>query len=188
MVTGDRTMSICVVSFSSRKGGNCSKISELLCSLLPDVKRYDFSEFEIHPCGTCAYECFSENRRCPWIEDKEFELLDAITNSTLTYFILPNYCDYPCANFFIFNERSLCYFQNRADLLEAYESVSKKCIVVSGTNEENFKTALAYHGEKEPPILFLSAKKYGKRSTDGDLLSSEQAVADIKRFVWEDRP
>ena len=179
-------MSVCVVSFSSRKGGNCSKISELVCSLLPEASRYDFSEFEIRPCGQCAYECFAEGGRCPWSDDMEVALLDAITKSTLTYFILPNYCDYPCANFFIFNERSLCCFQNREDLLAAYERVPKKAIVVSGTNEENFKGALAYHGEKEPEILFLSAKKYGKASTAGDLLTSEQAVADIERFVLAD--
>ena len=176
-------MRVCVVSFSSRKDGNCAKISELVCSLLPGAERYDFSEFEIHPCGNCAYECFTEGGRCPWSEDGEYELLDAITRSELTYFILPNYRDYPCANFFIFNERSLCYFQNRADLLAAYERVPKKAIVVSNTNEENFRAALTYHGDKEPQILFLPAKKYGKRSIDGDLLTSEKAAAALKRFV-----
>ena len=178
-------MSICVISFSSRKNGNCTKISELVSSLLPEPKRYDFCDFEIHPCGNCDYECFAHDGNCPWIHDKEYEILDAITKSELTYFILPNYCDYPCANFFIFNERNLCYFQNNADLLNAYERAPKKVIVVSGTNEENFKTALSYHAENEPKMLFLSAKKYGKRSIDGDLLTSEQAVADLKRFILE---
>lgn len=178
-------MSICVISFSSRKNGNCTKISELVSSLLPDTKRYDFCDFEIHPCGKCNYECLAQSGNCPWIHDQEYEILDAITKSELTYFILPNYCDYPCANFFIFNERSLCYFQNNADLLNAYERAPKKVIVVSGTNEENFKTALSYHAENAPKMLFLSAKKYGKRSIDGDLLTSEQAVSDLKRFILE---
>ena len=109
--------------------------------------------------------------------------MDAITNSTLTYFIVPNYCDYPCANFFIFNERSLCYFQNKEELLNAYERVPKKVIVVSNTNREHFHEAMKYHGECEPEMLFLSAKQYGKNSTVGDLLSSEQAAGDLRRFV-----
>ena len=39
-----------------------------------------------------------------------------ITDSDLSYFIVPNYCDYPCANFFIFNERSQCFFQHHPEL------------------------------------------------------------------------
>ena len=180
-------MSICVISFSSRKNGNCTRISEFICSQLPDTKYYDFSDFEIHPCGSCNYECFIKNDKCPWIHDKEYELLDAVTNSRLTYFILPNYCDYPCANFFIFNERSQCFFQNREDLLNIYEQTPKKAVVVSNTNEENFKAALAYHSFSELQTLFLSAKKYGKSSIAGDLLTSEKAVSDLKRFITENR-
>ena len=176
-------MGICVISFSSRKNGNCGKIGALISSLLPDVKQYNFSDFDIHPCGRCHYECFTQGDLCPWMGDKEREILEAVTKSSLTYFILPNYCDYPCANFFIFNERSLCYFQNREDLLAAYERVPKKVIVVSNTNQEHFRAALSYHADSEPEILFLPAKKYGKVSTAGDLLTSAQAVEDLKKCI-----
>ena len=113
----------------------------------------------------------------------EHRLLDEITLSELTYFILPNYCDYPCANFFIFNERSQCYFQGKPELLDAYEKVPKRAIVVSNTNEENFRQAIAYQAYEKPDILFLSAKKYGKESIKGDLLTNEKAVSDIIAFV-----
>lgn len=176
-------MSICVISFSARKNGNCSDIGKLVCSLLSDVKLYDFSDFTIHPCGECEYECFINGDQCPWITDKEYEIMDAVTKSELTYFVIPNYCDYPCANFFTFNERSQCYFQKRADLQKKYEQVPKRFIVVSNTNEENFKGALSYHTKGEPDILFLPARKYGKVSISGDLLTSEQAVADITEFT-----
>ncbi len=176
-------MSICVISFSSRKGGNCEKISELICSLLPDTTKYSFCDFEIHPCGNCNYECFSKNSSCPFYNDMEYELLDAVSNSSQSLFILPNYCDYPCANFFIFNERSQCYFQHRADLLDKYEIVPKKAIVISNTNEENFKIALNYHCEGKLPALFLSAKKYGRKSIAGDLITSKEAVLEIKKFI-----
>ena len=176
-------MGICVVSFSSRANGNCAQIGRLVCSLLKDAEWFDFSSFNIHPCGECGYECFSENEKCPHAADMEYHILDQITHSDMTYFVLPNYCDYPCANYFIFNERSQCYFQGRPERLDAYEKVPKKVIVVSNTNEENFRQAMACQAYNDPDILFLSAKKYGKVSIRGDLMTNEKAVADIIGFV-----
>lgn len=176
-------MSVCVVSFSSRKNGNCARIGELVRSLLPDAQGYHFTDFDIHPCGGCNGECFERHDLCPWIYDREYELLDAITHSELTYFILPNYSGYPCANFFIFNERSLCYFQGRNDRLEAYERVPKRAIVVSNTDTGQIREALRYHADGDIPTLVLSASAYGRKSVSGDLMSCEAAVADVKRFV-----
>ena len=79
--------------------------------------------------------------------------------------------------------RSQCYFQGRPELLEEYLRVPKRSIVVSNTNEKNFVRALGYQVEKEPEILFLSAKKYGKKSIDGDILTNVKAVEDITEFV-----
>ena len=110
-------------------------------------------------------------------------LLDAVTHSDLVYFILPNYCDYPCANYFVFNERSQCYFQGRPELLEAYEKVPKRAVVVSNTNEDNFKSVLAYQSCNAMDVLFLHAKKYGKVSIRGDLMTDENAVRDVTAFV-----
>ena len=110
-------------------------------------------------------------------------MLEAIIHSEMTYFILPNYCDYPCANFFAFNERSQCFFQGRPELLDVYLSVPKRGIVVSNTNTEHFVKALAYQADREPEILFLSAKKYGKISIKGDLLTDEKVIQAIAAFV-----
>lgn len=176
-------MSVCIVSFSSRKNGNCSQIGELIKSLLPDATLYDFSNFTINSCGDCGYQCFNGGSNCPFFADKECEILNTITSSTVTYFIVPNYCDFPCSNFFVFNERSLCYFQNNAKLLTAYLQVPKKFIVISNSNSENFKAAFAYHTNDAPNILCLSAKKYGKVSVDGNLLTSQQVVEDLREFV-----
>lgn len=176
-------MKTCVVSFSSRADGNCARIGKLICSLLEDAEWFDFSSFAIHPCGQCGYECFSDAESCPWSADMERRLLDGMIRSDLVYFILPNYCDYPCSSFFIFNERSQCFFQGRSDLLDAYEKVPKRAVVVSNTNEENFRQIMRYQAYEEPDILFLPAKKYGKTSIAGDLLTSEKAAADIAAFV-----
>ena len=109
--------------------------------------------------------------------------MDAVTHSDLTFFIIPNYCDYPCSNYFIFNERSQCYFQGHPELLERYENVPKCAVVVSNTNEENFIHALAYQSYENMKSLFLSAKKYGKVSINGDLLTDERVRNDVTDFV-----
>ena len=176
-------MKTVIVTFSSRSNGNCSQIGKLIASMTKNPVLFDFSEFDIHPCGHCASECFATRENCPFSDDKEREILESIIHSGTVYFVLPNYCDYPCANYFIFNERSQCFFQGKPDLLEAYLKVSKRSIVISNTNQDNFIQALAYQSDKEPEILFLSAKKYGKISIDGDLLKSEKAMEDIKKFV-----
>ena len=176
-------MSVCIISFSSRKNGNCAQISEFVSAMYSDVKRYNFSDFKINGCGDCAYQCFESGDKCPFAADKEREILDAITNSELTYFIVPNYCDYPCSNYFVFNERSLCYFQGNERLLKAYLRVPKKVIAVSNTNKGNFELAFTYQALDIPYILFLSSNKYGKRSIDGDLLSSSEVVEELRSFV-----
>ena len=144
---------------------------------------FDFSTFRLQGCGACGYECFSSADSCPYRSDEEAVLLEAVTQSDLTYFVLPNYCDYPCANFFIFNERGQCWFQSRPDLLERYEKVPKRAIVVSNTEEENFRKALSYQSDETVEALFLSPKQYGKSSIKGDLLRDERVERVIAEFV-----
>ena len=176
-------MKTVIVTFSSRPDGNCSQIGKLIASLTQDPVLFDFAEFDLHPCGHCAAECFAARENCPYYEDKEYEMLETMMHSDVVYFVLPNHCDYPNANFFIFNERSQCFFQGRPDLLEAYLKVPKRGIVISNTNKENFIRALAYQSCTEPEILFLSAKEYGKISIHGDLLTSEKALEQIRQFI-----
>ena len=174
---------VLIVSFSGRKNGNCNQISDFIQKSVPDAEIFRFSENPIRPCGECAYECFEDNRMCPHIDDGEYGLLERICLSDLVYFVVPNYCDYPCANFFIFNERSQVYFQSYRERLLAYEAVPKKFIVVSNSDSPNFAAAFDYHCAAEPEILYLSAKKYGQNSIDGDLLTAIEVRAAINRFV-----
>jgi len=175
---------VVIVSFSSKADGNCDQISTFIQSILQlPVKIYRFADFSIHPCGACRYECFENNRDCPYIDDMEYTILDDISASAFTYFVLPNYCNFPPAQFFAFNERSQCYFQNHNERLEAYLNVPKKFVVISNTGKENFVEALRQHTNDEPEILFMSAKHYGKVSIAGDILKSEAAKADIRSFI-----
>lgn len=179
---------ITIVSFSGRPGGNCAAIAREIRQYWQgrgEAALFDFSKIEIAPCGRCDYQCFRERESCPYFSDPEFTICDSITNSSCTYFIVPNYCDYPPANFFIFNERSQCCFQRHPELLERYLSVKKKFIVVSNTGRDNFTAAFRYHVQEdsEPDILFLGARKFGRVSVKGDLMDSGEARAALLRFL-----
>ena len=180
-------MNSCVVSFSGRKEGNCSAAARILTEALSSrggVQYFDFSALRLTPCGQCGCQCFQERTRCPYFGDPVFSIYDAITHSDLSCFIVPNYCDYPCANFFIFNERSQCYFQHHPQLLERYERAAKKFIVVSNTGRDNFLTAFQYHtGDAPPEVLFLSARRFGRVSIRGDLMDEPEARAAVLRFM-----
>lgn len=144
-------MKICIVNFSGRVSGNCKRITNFICEKYEgeDLKRFDFDGIILTPYGKCNAECFQIRESCPYFAEESYKIYDSITNSDLAYFILPNYCDYPCAN--------------QANFLKAFEYQ---------INE----------GEK-PDALFLSAKRYGKRSIDGNLTDSLNALRDIENFI-----
>lgn len=180
-------MHSCIVSFSGRRAGNCSAIAQVLLKAMSgqgEVKYYDFSALRLTHCGQCGYECFRDRALCPYFSDPAFEIYDAVVHSATSYYIVPNYCDYPCANFFIFNERSQCYFQHCPELLEQYERAPKKFIVVSNTGRDNFMAAFRYHtGDTPPKALFLGARSFGKVSIDGDLMDVPEARKAVLRFM-----
>lgn len=177
---------VTIISFSSRKDGNCAKISEFIKENVPQAQIYSFADFQIRPCGNCGYKCFQNRLACPQIGDMEYRLLEAVCQSEKAYFVVPNYCDYPCGNFFIFNERSQCFFQGREDLLEQYLRIPKEFVVVSNTGRENFLEAFTQHTSGQPKVLFLSAKAFGKQSIAGDLLPSEAVENAIREGLsWK---
>lgn len=178
-------MRVLIISFSGRAGGNCDRISDLIHSSYAGSIVFRFSEHQIQPCGSCQYEFFADAGACPHVDDAEYGLLEAVCRSDLVYFVIPNYCDYPCANYFIFNERSQCYFQGYPERLDEYLNVRKKFVVISNTNQDHFKEILAQQAVCEPEILFLSAKKFGKSSVSGDLTDSGNVRDTLERFCKE---
>lgn len=171
-----------IVVFSSRKQGNCEHIAEYIKEYENSWDIFYFSERSIVPCGVCSYECFT-GTHCPHLDDGEGELLAQICRSDEVIFVLPNYCDYPCANFFIFNERSNGYFQHHSELLQQYLAVPKKFIVVSNSQSSHFREAFQQHTDKEPEILFLSAKACGTVTTRNALMQSDSAVHLVQDFL-----
>lgn len=101
-------MKTCMISFSSRADGNCAAIADCVQETLggEGLTRFDFSRLSVHGCGACHCECFRQREACPYFADDAFRLNEAAALADRAVFIVPNYCDFPCSNFFLFNERS----------------------------------------------------------------------------------
>lgn len=174
-------MGICIVDFSSRGNGNCAQISAFLKELTGGTV-YSFSGLEVSPCGTCDYQCFRQES-CPHREDGMEEIMEAVSGSDRTYFVLPNYCGFPCANFFIFNERSVAWFRGSQHRLKQYLAVPKGAVVISNSEPTHIRDALAYQADKPVEILTLSSREFGQSSLAGKLLAHSEVRDRIRNYV-----
>lgn len=173
---------VTILSFSSRKNGNCINISNYISNFYKtNVHIYVMDAEAIQPCGKCDYECLKPGEVCPQLDDRLKEIMDAVCISDLVYFVVPNYCGYPCANYFAFNERSFGYFGMDRAKMNAYMDVPKRFVIVSNT--EGFEAAMAQQTNCKPEILYLKSGKYKRRSIAGDILESDEARSDLEQFL-----
>ena len=171
-------MKVCVISFSGRAEGNCAAVGAYLKELYgEEAVLYRFADFSLTPCGCCNHECFA-GKDCPHIGDMSVTLQEAVADSDLAYFIVPNYCGYPCSNFFVFNERCCCWTWGHQERVDAYSKTPKKFIAISNSGFDNFKQAFRYHCDGDPEILFLGSRKYGN-----PIMASDEAKGDVKAFA-----
>lgn len=175
-------MKISIINFSNRKNGNSQMIMEFLKEIYinAEIKTYNFSSMKISQCGNCNYECMKDKERCPY-KDKIYNIYKNIMNSDICYYIVANYCEYPCSNFFIFNERRCGYFNKNDKKLNKYLNIRKKFIVITNSNTINFLDIFKYHVNNEPDVLFISPKKFGLSSISDNVLSNINA----KNLIYE---
>lgn len=174
---------VTILSFSSRPNGNCAKISQYLSNYhkQTNVRSYIIDAETVHPCGKCDCECLKSGMHCPQLNAEYRALMETVCVSDLVYFVVPNYCGYPCGNYFAYNERSVGYFDLDRSKMNAYMAVPKRFIIVSNT--EGFEAAMKQQTNGEPDILYLKSGKYKKRSIAGDILDSAEARADLDEFL-----
>jgi len=178
-------MQTLIINFSGRQSGNCHHIGKVIQEISQDngneVVFKEMYQLEISPCGKCNYEC----KRCPYISDDIFDLYSLICSSKLVYYIVPNYCDAPNANFFIFKERSQSFFQNQPHLFEKFMQIKKKFIVVSNTEKDIFVKSFKFHvaKDKKPDILFLAGKEYKKSVIKDNLMLVEEVRLALENFI-----
>ncbi|MCL2376679.1 MAG: NAD(P)H-dependent oxidoreductase [Defluviitaleaceae bacterium] len=180
-------MKICIINFSGRKGGNCHDVAKLVEQIEAtehEVTLLEMCDLDIEPCGKCGYECFSKDVICPYAGDAIACIYSAVCSSDLAYYIVPNYINYPNAYFFIFNERKQGFFAHKPDLLERYLRLRKKFVVISNTEEDNFREILGRHVLENGDVeyLFLATTSFDKGSARGGMMQCEQAKDIVRGF------
>ena len=170
-----------LISFSGRGAGNCARIAEFLSEQMDDAQNFRFSDFQIDPCGNCDCECLSGGS-CPK-SDMEAVLMDAVCSSDEAWFIVPNYCGSPCANLYIYNERSVGYFNGDRQRMERYMAVPKRFVLIGNGSQENFHRAFQQHTKEEPEILQLCSREFQVSSIAGNLVDLQEVQNRLIQFL-----
>ena len=174
---------VVILNFSGRNSGNCNAIGEFIKDYHKNANILSCNVGECwSPCGGCDYECLKPGVQCPVLTEQQRNVMDNALDADLIYYIVPNYCGFPPANFFAFNERSVGYFNMDRVKLGQYANIRRKFIIVSNTENPSFIQAMQQHS-KEPDMLFLKTGAYQKKSIAGDLLTAEKATEDLKAFL-----
>ena len=87
--------------------------------------------------GNCNYEHLNAEPSLNQIKP----IMDNLMNSDIIDYIVPNYCVFPCANYFTFNERTVGCFNMDRQIMEQYMK-NKKLIIVSNTENVVFHVAM----------------------------------------------
>lgn len=175
---------IVLIQFSGRKEGNCSAIADVIGKFHHDktVQSYIIDANTMPACSNCDYECLVYGKTCPNLTQEQSQIYDAVCNSEITYMIIPNYCGYPCANYFAYNERSVGFFNMDRELMDKYMNAKKRFIILSNTESDNFVNALKQQSDN-PVIQYLKTGQYGKCSIAGNLMEAEAAKNDLIAFL-----
>ena len=179
------TKKVAIFNFSPRVNGNCTEIAKVISNYYNQgqVKSYQFTVDNCSPCNHCDYECIKPGSKCPHIPGYIEDALDAAGSCDVIYYIIPNFCGNPNANYYAFLERCTGYFGFNREMRAAFLKIKKGFIVVSNTENQSFQQAVQQQTAAEPKILYMKTGKYQKRSTAGDLMESAEARSDLEAFL-----
>ena len=175
---------IIILNFSGRKSGNCASVADVLKELhngtnVRDVRVSD----KFHPCTDCDYECLRIGGKCPALDPEVEAIMQSVCDSDIVYYVIPNYCGVPCANYYAFNERSVGWFGGDREKMKRYMSAEKRFVFITNTMSEAFKDVVRQQCSGNAEVLQLASRKYSKHSIDGDILDSKEAFDELERFV-----
>lgn len=177
---------ITILSFSGRPDGNSVRVAGAVADALgkENTQIIDFSDVRVEPCNHCHCDCFLPGGSCP-VEDDVVDIYKKIMQSEQVYFVLANYCGYPNAKYFAFNERSSGFFLRNHELLIQYLAIPKKFIVISNSNQEKFTELMQYQvpQDTQPEMLFLSSGKFKVSSFAGNLMEVPEARELVEKFT-----
>lgn len=176
------------LNFSDRPAGNCGSVAAL-CSQMLGGQVINVSELFTQGCGACQTDCFQKGGVCPLPDAPAITALYEAITAQGACFIVPNYCDWPCSNFFRFCERGCGWFGIGTERTGRYLAAEKHFIAISNTNRSHFEEIFSKHvpPARPPHILFLSAAAYHRVSLRGDLAEVEAVHAVLRDFFAEQR-
>ena len=176
---------VVLIQFSSRKFGNCATVSSKIAQFYQTchIAAFTVNNQTVTPCNDCNYECLQAGKKCPNLTDAYTALMETLCRADLIYFIVPNYCGYPNANYFAFNERSAGFFNTDRAVMQKYMSIPKRFIIISNTVSKKFEDAMQQQVDCQPDILYLKSSQYGKMSIAGDIMDSNDAMEDLIAFL-----
>lgn len=165
---------ICIISYSSRKNGNCSRTAEYIAhafeksSRLYQISEVCFSDINFHICGHCDYECFHD--MCKYDNDDICQIYRTMLESDLILQVIPIYGGLPCSNYFIMNERAQGALHG--DEYEKLEHIRNKYVIIGNTGTEITKDIIYQSAGKlsEEDFLVLRSNDVGERSYKGNLM------------------
>lgn len=178
---------VVILNFSGKENGNCSCIADYISEKYTrtNVRNIRIADY-FSPCGRCEYECLQQGAICPRIGDDHRTIMESICTCDVAYYLIPNYCGLPCANYYAFNERIVGWFNGDRKKMQCYLGAKKKFIFISNTENEAFRQVTKQHATKDAEILYLASRKYSKNSIAGDLLQSNEAKSDLDCFLSSD--
>lgn len=176
---------VTIINFSSRKKGNSFHIARVCSELYQESTVYNWFEGDYHKCENCDYECL-QKKPCP-IKDNLEQIYQSLFESELVIYVVPNYNEFPCSNYFIFNERLRGYLSANESLYKIYMKTPKKFIVLTNTQNDNFENAFKYHVDKHtsPNVLYMSSKKFKQASVSAELMENQDARNIVVDFILD---
>ena len=178
---------VTILNFSGRDNGNCAEVADRIVNTFTntDVCSYLISSI-YDPCNNCDYQCLKPGETCPKLSDNQRKLMDRVLASDLVYYIIPNYCGIPCANYHAFNERNVGYFNGDRSAMGRFMNLEKRFVMISNTESPAFEAVIKQQCTSEARTLYLKSSKYNKNSIAGDMMTSQEAAYDLTAFLAED--
>ncbi len=178
---------VTILSFSGRSNGNCAAVADLIMNVFASANVCTSLISSIYePCNSCDYQCLKPGEICPKLNDNQRNIMERLLESDLVYYIIPNYCGVPCANYYAFNERNVGYFNGDRSIMGKFMNLNKRFIIISNTESPAFEAAIRQQCAGNAKTLYLKSYKYEKNSIAGDLLTSQDATDDLFVFLAAD--
>ena len=178
---------ITILNFSGRNNGNCAAVTDHIMNAFKNTDICSYCVASIfNPCNSCDYQCLKPGNICPNLNDHQRKFMERLLESDLIYYIIPNYCGVPCANYYAFNERNVGYFNSDRSIIGKYMSLKKRFVMISNTESPAFEAVVKQQCTDEAKVVYLKSSTYNRSSIAGDLMTSPDAMDDLLTFLAAD--